>query len=95
MFVQKEAEGAFPADRRETVLSAIFYCVYWSAVYHGMKPDVVEKYINEAEIVKPKKWKEPTVEELRRRQIAEDRAMFAVFAARNGIDLTKGSNNDG
>lgn len=69
VFVRRESEGEYPADRLETVLSAIYYCVFWSAVFHGMKPDVVEKYINEAEITKPKKWHEPTQAE--RQKIAE------------------------
>lgn len=41
-----------------------------------MKPDNAERYINEAEITKPRKWKEPTEEEKRIRQEAADKAYF-------------------
>lgn len=77
VFVRKEAQGEYPADRLETVLSAIFHCVFWSACYHGMKPGNAEKYIGEAEVVKPKRWKEPTKEERRKQAEAADRSLFA------------------
>jgi hypothetical protein len=76
VFVQKEAEGEYPADRLEAVLSAIFHCVFWSACYHGMKPENASRYIGEPEAVKPRKWKEPTPEQRKAQQEAEDRRYF-------------------
>ena len=73
----RESEGEYPADRLETVLSAIYHCVFWSACFHGMNPNNAEKYIGEAEAVKPRRWKEPSKEERRKRAEAADRSLFA------------------
>ena len=82
MFVRRESEGEYPADRLETVLSAIFHCVFWSACFHGMNPNNAERYIGESEITKPKKWREPTPEQRRMKAEAEDRRLFAMIADR-------------
>ena len=44
-----------------------------------MNPDNALKYINESEVTKPKKWKEPSESELRKRQEEEDRAYFETI----------------
>lgn len=52
-------------------------------------------YINESDITKPKKWREPTEKEKRKQQEekrkhaeAEDRKMFLEFAAKHGVEVS-------
>lgn len=77
-----ETDGDFPADRLETVLTAIYHCVFLTACAFGLDPDAALTYINDADALKPKKWKAPTLEELRRTAEAKDRALFATIKDR-------------
>lgn len=81
-FIQAEADGDFPADRLETVLSAIFFTVYSLAVTFGLDPDETLPKIGDSEFTKPRKFRVPPPQILRKIIEDKDRQMFAAIADR-------------
>ncbi|MDO4558623.1 MAG: hypothetical protein Q4C47_06635 [Planctomycetia bacterium] len=73
MYSQHEADGLYPSERLETVLSAILWYVRILASANGADVPELKKLENESGITKPRRYVPPTPEECRRQQEAEQR----------------------
>lgn len=76
-FAELETDGELPADRIETVLSAIFFVVSLIASAHGVKPEYVEQYAGNVYATRPHKYAPLTQEEREKREDDEVRRAFA------------------
>lgn len=75
-FDSLQTDGKLPSDRPETLLSAIYHCVFWTACAFGLDPDIALSYIGDADLYKPKKFEAPSLDEIKRTAEAKDRALF-------------------
>ncbi len=81
VYSQHETHGEYPADRMETVLSAIYYCLKILVSAKGVDPKELDKFIGDAECVKPKKYVPPTEEELARQHDEKVRKQWKELVA--------------
>ncbi len=81
-FSDAEKLGKLPADRVETILSAIFFVLKNIAATNGVNPETIDRYANNVEMLRPHVWTEPTEEEKQAREDAETRAAFAPWLAK-------------
>lgn len=77
VFAESETDGKFPADRNESVLSAIYYVLTLLAARQGVNYDEIERYAGNVRATRPRLYVEPTPEEIERREEEETRRSYA------------------
>lgn len=71
VYVREEAKGRCVADRTETVLSAIFYCVMATACANGLDYNKVIEWIGNGEVTKPRFLTEEDIQERHKKEQRE------------------------
>lgn len=82
VYAQLETDGETPAERVESVLSAIFFTLRLIASSQGIDPQTIEKYAGDVAATRPRKYTPPTQEELDERENEENRRNFGPFIKR-------------
>ena len=77
VFAESETDGKFPADRNESVLSAIYYVLTLLAARQDVNYDEIERYAGNVRATRPRLYVEPTPEEIERREEEETRRSYA------------------
>lgn len=76
-FAELETDGELPADRIETVLSAIFFVVSLIASAQGVKPEIIERHAGNVYSTRPVKYRPLSQEAQEQRENDEIRRNFA------------------
>lgn len=82
VYAQLETDGETPAERVESVLSAIFFTLRLIASSQGIDPQTIEKFAGDVVSTRPRKYTPPTQEELDERENEENRRHFGPFIKR-------------
>ena len=70
-----------PAERTETLLSAIFFVTTLIASCLGVDPELIHRRANDVYNTRPKEYKEPTAEEVKAKR-RENQRRFAPMLAK-------------
>lgn len=89
-FAEYETDGELPAERIETVLSAIFYVITLIAAKNGIDPHWIEKNAGNVYATRPRKFKPLSQEEQEEREDEETRRAFAGTLSRIKTALKNG-----
>jgi|BioPla2DNA2_1021312.scaffolds.fasta_scaffold09861_7 hypothetical protein len=82
-----------PAERTETLLSAIFFVTTLIASSLGVDPELIHRRANDVYSTRPKEYKEPTAEELKAKQDEKIREGFAPMLAKIKAAMERGENH--
>ena len=82
VYAQLESDGETPAERVESVLSAIFFTLRLIASSHGIDPHIIEQFAGDVAATRPRKYTPLTQEEIDERENEENRRNFGTFIKR-------------
>lgn len=94
-FAELETDGELPAERSETLLSAIFFVLSLIAAKNGIKPETIEEFAGNVYATRPRKFKPLTKEEKEAREDDDVRRSFAtqLLAIKTRLSLKEKDKN--
>lgn len=91
-FAEYETDGELPAERIETVLSAIYYVITLIASHNGIDPHSIKENAGNVYATRPQKFKPLSREEQEKREDEETRRSFAGTLSKIKTAIQHGQN---